>query len=51
MLLLQSCNLTAPIYENILMDSVTPEDFKRAVDKVLGEEMLPRVDESMRMFS
>ena len=31
--------------------AVTPEDFKRAVDKVLGEEMLPRVDESMRMFS
>ena len=31
--------------------SVTADDFKRAVDKVLGEEMLPRVDESMRMFS
>lgn len=31
--------------------SVTAEDFNKAVDKVLGEEMLPRVDESMRMFS
>jgi len=31
--------------------SVTAEDFEKAVDKVLGEEMLPRVDESMRMFS
>jgi proteasome regulatory subunit len=34
-----------------LGSSVTAEDFKKAVDKVLGEEMLPRVDESMRMFS
>jgi proteasome regulatory subunit len=31
--------------------SVTAEDFKKAVDKVLGEEMLPHMDESMRMFS
>jgi proteasome regulatory subunit len=31
--------------------SVTAEDFNKAVDKVLGEEMLPRADESMRMFS
>ena len=30
---------------------MTAEDFKRAVDKVLGEEMLPHMDESMRMFS
>lgn len=31
--------------------SVSAEDFKKAVDKVLGEEMLPHLDESMRMFS